>query len=187
MVSRHDATLNLASLIKHDLTAGDEVEGRGLLMPSEDVLAADGLHLATDLSWHITVRSAGGDDDFILTGSVSGVALQECRRCLSEVTIPMRSNFIYPMMFRSGHPRLELIETTEDDEEHLLFGQPEVDFASLLAQVFAIELPLTVLCKSDCKGLAIDGVNLNDYPEHTPGYDTPKVPSPFEVLKDLDL
>ena len=114
---KQDATLNLAHLLGGDVDAY-EVEDEGLLMPSEDLLAADDLRLQGPLKWSLTVRSTGGDDDFILEGETSGVALLECRRCLEDATVEVHSNFIYPMMYRPGSEDLTLLENDEDEEGH---------------------------------------------------------------------
>ena len=163
-------------------------DGEGELTPSEALLEADGLRVASPLHWQLSVRGTG-DGEYLLTGSVSGQVAQECRRCLSEVETRVRSRLIYPMTYRpkKGAEVLKLLEN-DDEDDVLVFSQPEVDFAPLLVQVFAIESPLTVLCKEDCRGLSLDGVNLNDYPEHaapTQPQGTP--PSPFESLKDIEL
>lgn len=185
-----DATLNLARLLKLDPDLGEEVTGSGTLMPPESLLQADGLRLAAPLAWNLSVRASGGTE-YLLTGAVQGQVVQECRRCLVDVPTPVRSSLIYPMVYRPrrGNAPLELLE--EDDQDDILvFSQPEVDFAPLLVQVFAIESPLTVLCKEDCKGLSLDGVNLNEHPDHASG-EPPRAqddaPSPFAGLKDLKL
>ena len=185
-MSRQDAILNLASLLKQNPEAGGEVEGDGLLMPEDTLLEADGLKLAEPLAWHLSVRSTGGDDDYLLIGEVSGTAVQECRRCLTDVTTTLRTDLIYPMAYKAGSGNLTLKESQED-EDMLIFGNPEVDFAPLLAQVFAIDLPLTALCKETCKGLSLDGVNLNDHPEHEAVVQRNERESPFAALKDLDV
>ena len=185
-MSRQDAILNLASLLKQNPEAGGEVEGDGLLMPEDTLLEADGLKLAEPLAWHLSVRSTGGDDDYLLIGEVSGTAVQECRRCLTDVTTTLRTDLIYPMAYKAGSGNLTLKESQED-EDMLIFGNPEVDFAPLLAQVFAIDLPLTALCKETCKGLSLDGVNLNDHPEHEAVVHRNERESPFAALKDLDV
>lgn len=187
MPVQQDATLNLATLLKLDPELGAEVAGEGEFMPSQELLEADGLRVAAPLDWDLTVRASGGDD-YILTGSVSGPVVQECRRCLTEVETPVRSSLVYPMLYRprKGGEVLRLLEDDEDDT--LVFSQPEVDFAPLLTQVFAIESPLTVLCKEDCRGLSLDGVNLNDHPEHAPPAQPGRsIPSPFASLKDIEL
>lgn len=186
MVFRPDATLNLASLLKHDLELGGEVHGDGLLMPSADLLKADGLTLTEPLHWQLTVRASGGDDDLLVTGSVAGVALLECRRCLSGVRVPLTARFIYPMAYRPGKAELSLLER-EVDNELLVFGRPEVDFAALLTQLFAIDLPWAILCRPDCRGLSLDGVNLNEHPDAASTPAEPDKDSPFGILKDLKV
>ena len=157
-------------------------------MPDRATLEADGLRLAEPIAWTLHIYNTGGDDDYIVEGSVEGVAKLECRRCLDEVLTELRSDFLYPMLYKPGVETLALIEEEEDDDI-LVFGKPEVDFAPLLAQVFAIELPITVLCKETCKGLSVDGVNLNEHPDHVPDASNEQetADSPFAVLKDLDL
>jgi len=188
MVFRSAATLNLASLLKHDLGLGGEVHGDGLLMPSAELLKADGLTLQEPLRWQLTVHSSGGDDDLLVTGSVAGVALLECRRCLSAVKTPLTARFIYPMAYRPGKAELSLLER-EGDGDLLIFGHPEVDFAVLLTQLFAIDLPWAILCQPDCRGLSLAGVNLNEHPDaaSTPAEPDRDKDSPFGILKDLKV
>jgi uncharacterized protein len=188
MVSRRDALLNLAPLLNRAPGSADEVVGTGLLEPEPELLEADGLVLDGPLSWEVTVRNTGGDDDFIVDGRVSGHAVQECRRCLTEVVTEARATFVMPMHYLASEEGLRLDEVSDDDEERLVFGRPEVDFAPLLAQLFAIELPLTALCREDCKGLSLDGVDLNEHPElEEADRARREEASPFEVLKDIDL
>jgi len=188
MVSRRDALLNLAPLLNRAPGSADEVVGTGLLEPEPELLEADGLVLDGPLTWEVTVRNTGGDDDFIVDGRVSGHAVQECRRCLTEVLTEAQATFVMPMLYLASEEALRLDEVSEDDEERLVFGRPEVDFAQLLAQLFAIELPLTALCREDCKGLSLDGVNLNEHPELEEADRARRdEASPFEVLKDIDL
>lgn len=190
MVVRRDALVNLASLLRSRAPGSeDEISEEGALQPDDDVLLASDLRLAGPLSWSLTVQRTGGDDDdFLGHGEVEGQAVLECRRCLSDVVVDVRSEFFYPMAYRpSEDPALKFTE--EEGDDLLTFGQPVVDFAPLLAQVFAIDVPLTALCREDCKGLSLDGVNLNEHPEAAVGIDDREQgrPSPFEALKDLDL
>lgn len=188
MVSRRDALLNLAPLLNRAPGSADEVVGTGLLEPEPELLEADGLVLDRPLEWEVTVRNTGGDDDFIVDGRVSGGAVQECRRCLTEVVTEARATFVMPMLYLASEESLRLDEVSDDNEERLVFGRPEVDFAPLLAQLFAIELPLTALCREDCKGLSLDGVNLNEHPElEEEDRARRDAASPFEALKDIDL
>ena len=102
-----------------------------------------------------------------------------------RVAVPLHWELTYRP--RKGGEVLQLLENNDEDDT-LVFSQPEVDFAPLLTQVFAIESPLTVLCKEDCRGLSLDGVNLNDHPEHAPPAQPARsTPSPFASLKDIEL
>jgi uncharacterized protein len=190
MQSRSDATLNLSSLLTHGPGAPLDVRGEGWLRPAQAFLDADGLQLAGPLKWRLSVVNAGGDDDFVLEGSVSGPTLAECRRCLTEVRTEVSTSFVYPMKYRPSDKPLLLDEFDEDGKDDVLvFGAPEVDFAAFLTQLLAIEQPITVLCKEACLGLNEQGVNLNDHPELAPATsDTqPRPESPFQALRDIDL
>lgn len=188
MSVRNDATLNLSRLLHKDSTEY-EVSGEGLLAPDADLLAANDLRLGEPLEWTLTVRGTGGDDDFLLEGEVRGTALMECRRCLDDVPVEIETDLIYPMIYRPGSGELTLVETEEDDEDVLSFGRPDVDFANLLTQLVAIDLPLTALCREDCRGLSSAGVNLNEHPEAAEDDAEEERPeeSPFAALKKLEL
>jgi uncharacterized protein len=165
MQSRRDATLNLASLLHHAPGSELEVEAEGLLEPAQELLEADGLRLAGPIAWQVRVVNTGGDDDFVADGDVSATAVLECRRCLTEVAVEVEAEFVFPMSYRPSDRPLRLEELEEEEEELLVFGRPEVDFAPLLTELIAIEVPLTALCREDCRGLNLDGVNLNEHPE----------------------
>lgn len=182
--------MNLAALLRHSPGADDEVSAEGELEPDAEVLRQHDLRLAEPLHWSLQVINAGGDDDFVVTGEVHGTALLECRRCLTEVVSEVATELVYPMRYRAGDETVvQLSEDDEGEEDLLEFAQPIVDFAPLLVQAFAIDLPLTALCRDDCKGLSIDGVNLNEHPDHVPDTDAraSEKRSPFEALKDIDL
>jgi uncharacterized protein len=183
---RDTATLNLAKLI---LQNGQdfEVEDEGLLMPSDELLESDGLRLSEPIHWHLTVRDTGGDGNFLLEGHATTTAVLECRRCLTDVPTEISTEFYYPMIYRPGPAELKLLETNDEEDETLLFGKPQVDFAELVTQLLAMELPLTVLCREDCKGLSPEGVNLNDHPEAENTPQAAESESPFAALKDLKL
>ena len=185
------AVLNLASLLNHAPGSEGEVEGDGLLLPDAADLEAAGIALEGPLEWELVVTNAGGDDDFIVQGSVAGAALMECRRCLEIVATESEADLVYPAEYRPGTGAELRLEERDDEDDLLVFGRPQVDFADLLLQVFAIDLPLTVLCREECRGLSSDGVNLNDHPDHVAPdearSDEGAADSPFAALRDIDL
>ncbi len=100
------------------------------------------------------------------------------------------TSFVYPMEYRPSDRPLELDESDDEGQEDVLvFGGPEVDFASFLTQLLAIEQPLSALCKETCLGLNDEGVNLNDHPElaSEEKREAANGRSPFEALRDIDL
>lgn len=190
MVARRDALVNLASLLRSARGSDDEVIEEGLLEPGEEAQVADDVVLEEPLEWSLTVRRTGGDDeDFLVDGTVAGTAVLPCRRCLTDASVDVSAEFVYLMRHRhSDDPAIVLTEDDDVAEDVLEFGQPVVDFAPLLRQVFAIDVPLTALCREDCKGLSLDGVNLNDHPEAaTPADEGTRTPSPFAALGDLKV
>lgn len=188
MLSDYHATLNLAQLLRNSADTPDEVTGNGQLATEIGQLKDLGLQVEGPLIWELVVRNIGGDDDFLVDGNVKGTALLDCRRCLQKVPANIASDFFYPMNYVPGTTHLTLAELGDgkEDEDLLIFGQPEVDFGPMLIQLFAIELPLTALCRENCKGLSLDGINLNDHPEMVEDSKSSKS-SVFAVLKDLDL
>ena len=79
-------------LLNYAPNSPDEVGGEGLLEPDGTHLSEIGLRLQGPLAWRLTIRNAGGDDDFLAEGEVTGAALLECRRCLTDVPIPVASS-----------------------------------------------------------------------------------------------
>lgn len=190
MQSSGSAMLNLSSLLQHSPGAPLDVSGEGLFTPAHELLEADGLRLKGPLKWRLTVINAGGDDDFVLEGSVEGTVVMECRRCLVDVDTPVKTSFVYPMAYRPSELPLMLDEDGEEgDDELLIFGGPQVDFSAFLTELVAIELPITALCRPDCLGLSEDGVNLNEHPELAQEHKHvgTVTESPFAALKDVDI
>ncbi|HEX7003779.1 MAG TPA: YceD family protein [Trueperaceae bacterium] len=173
----HTAILNLSSLLTHDLSTGGEVEGEGEFMPSAD-WHSDEVSFEEPLEYSISVRSTGGDD-FIVQGEVSGEAMLPCRRCLEAVRVESRSNFLYPMKYRPAKPELEMVFDDEEDEV-LMFGRPEVDFAEMITEIFTVDLPLAVEHPEGvpCEPLA------ERYAQEQP---VSRSPSPFASLEDFDV
>ncbi len=175
MYARQDSVLNLSSLLNNSFNS-NEVVGKGLLTPLVDFSSE--ATFEEPLSWEITVRNTGGEDNFILTGKVEGKVIMSCRRCLEPVKVTSYSELIYKMVYSPNVNRLELIEI-EKDEEYLVFGKPETDFSEFLMQAFVVDLPITALCKEDCPGIIVEGLETKNL--------APSNSSPFAVLKDLQI
>lgn len=138
---------------------------------------SDEVSFEEPLHYHLSVRSAGGDD-FIVQGQVSGEAIVPCRRCLEGVQVPARSDFLYPMKYRPAKPELEMVFDDEEDEV-LMFGRPEVDFAEMITEIFSVDLPLAVECP--------EGVSCERLSERYAERAAKNTPSPFASLEDFDV
>lgn len=176
MSTRRDATLNLASLLRHDLNTGGEVEGKGEFMPDPS-WHSDEVRYEEPLGYELSVRSAGGED-YLVTGSATGKAIMPCRHCLEGVEVPSRSDFVYPMKYRPGRTGLEMVFDDEEDEL-LVFGRPEVDFAEMITEIFSVDLPLAVECP--------EGVSCERLSERYAQRAATAPESPFASLEDFDV
>lgn len=189
MSTRHEVVLNLGTLLQHAPGSSTEVVAEGDYFPSEELLEQYGLQVDGLLSYHIDVSNAGGDDDFIVQGSIRGTIISECRRCLDPVRTDLDVDFVFAMEYHPSEQPLYLHEPEDyDEDEYLIFGSPVVDFSDVLTQLFAFEEPLTVLCSEGCLGLNEDGINLNHHPElaqQVEEVEEDEESSPFAQLKDI--
>lgn len=188
---QQDVTLNLASLLGF---RGDDLVVEGVWQPDVERLEPLDLDVSEPLTWRIRIQRISGDEDvYLFDAKVSGVARMACRRCLTDVDVPVSTSLLYTLHYEpSSNPQPGAVFLREVDEEDVLvFQRPEVDFGDLLLEMLAVELPLTVLCREDCKGLSLDGINLNEHPEaaeqDAQDNESDANESPFAVLRDLDV
>jgi uncharacterized protein len=95
----------------------------------------------------------------LLQAEFQGEAAAECVRCLTGFTQPLHADFseLYAFDQRS---------TTESGL--ILPEDANIDLEPLVREYLLIELPISPICREDCKGLCpVCGVNLNEEPhEH---------------------
>ncbi len=92
----------------------------------------------------------------LVQGEFQGTAPAECVRCLSGFQQPLHTTFdeLYAFDKRS---------TTESGL--ILPEDANIDLEPLVRDYLLIEMPISPICKSDCKGLCpICGQNLNEEP-----------------------
>ncbi len=111
--------------------------------------AAPGVHVVGRLS-------GAGNGRFYLSGRLEGTALGECRRCLSQVQVPV-NNEVHLLFAES-----DLDEADEDDVVRLPAGEWELDLRPSVREEWLLAAPAYALCKDDCRGLCPScGVDLN--------------------------
>lgn len=105
---------------------------------------------------------------------ISGRVHTECARCLDEFELPVASNFTELYAFD---------ERSMSESQLLLPANHQIDLAPLAREYLLLDMPITPLCRPDCKGLCpVCGVNWNrERCEH----EQPPVDPRFSALKDL--
>lgn len=139
-----------------DLQRGP-VETVGEVAADDETLA--GLDLALTRPLRVTGRlQATGDGELFWRGEVSGEVEGACRRCLAEVTRPVRARF--DALF-STDP-----DAADDPSVYPLAPRAtHVDLRPVVREEVALAVPAYLLCREECAGLCPRcGADLNQGP-----------------------
>lgn len=118
----------------------------------------DGAPLTLDLRLESVVEGV------LVSGTVTAPVTAECARCLTPVSdtvsVPVTELFAYPDSATE--------QTSEEDEVSRLVGDL-LDLEPVLRDALVLDLPLSPLCRDDCRGLCAGcGERLDDLPaDHT--------------------
>lgn len=109
----------------------------------------------------------------IVQGGFSGQTQLECVRCLNEFAYSLHWEFTELFAFT---------KRSVSESGLLLPDDAHIDLEPLIREYAILEMPISPLCKKDCKGLCLDcGEDLNKVDcGHRPAND-----SPFSALKDI--
>ena len=137
------------------------------------------------LSWEVAVTNTG--DALLLRGSIKGVALTHCARCLDEFSVDICGEI-------EGYFLLSDNENTpqdmNEDEFDVLADNKIIALKPLLDAAILLELALIPLCSEDCRGLCSQcGQDLNeaDCACMQNDNDFEKEKNPFSVLKNFSF
>ena len=133
------------------------VETAGQLLPGDPSLQGADLELAGPVAVEGRLQETGQGDLYwhaFLSGSVKG----ECRRCLTDVSVPVD---IEIRVLFSADP-----ETAEDPGVYpMMRGAGEVDLGEAVREELVLAVPSYLVCRDGCAGLCSRcGANLNDGP-----------------------
>ena len=130
---------------------------RSLEAKAENV---DGLLGASDAVWEdddarpaepgVTVQgrlSSASQGRFYFSGRIEGTVAMECRRCLTDVAVPV-SEEVHLLFAESGSD-----EADEDDVYPIPAGARQLDLAPAIREEWLLAAPAFALCREDCKGL----------------------------------
>lgn len=140
-------------------------EHRVVGAPDEFGTAVIGVPAGSDLE--LDLRLEAVMEGVLVSGSVRGLAVGECVRCLDEVTsdvdVTLSELFVYPERAAVA------VEDGDDEEEdlHELDGDL-LDLEPALRDAVVPTLPFQPVCRPDCPGLCPQcGARLADDPAHT--------------------
>jgi uncharacterized protein len=108
------------------------------------------------------------NDDMIVRGTVSGLLLTSCARCLEEAAVPVVAPI--DMLFIAGEEggarrSEDTVEEIEETDSVEMYDGVELDLRDLIRDQMLVSLPLKPLCREDCRGLCPNcGANLNTSP-----------------------
>ena len=192
----------VATMDKLNLPIAD-ITPQGLSLACEATAEELGLNeaderLAGPLSIHLELSSH--ETDFSVSGSLDGMAVRQCVRCLREFEDPL-SMTVYADFVRQIEPRTkpavgmnrgerekraseadaDIPETDEEDEIYYYQGD-HIDLAPMLREQIILAAPIQPLCSENCAGLCPRcGQNLNE--ERCTCAPEP-VNNPFRVLRE---
>ncbi len=99
---------------------------------------------------YVTGRlSLAGHGRFYFSGSLKGSAATTCRRCLTDVSVPVQ-NAVQLLFAEAGTDEAE-----EDDVVPLPPGARVVDLRPAIREEWLLAVPGFALCREDCLGLCI--------------------------------
>lgn len=103
--------------------------------------------------------SSAGSGGFVWHGRLEGEVIIGCRRCLTDVTVPVKDD-AYVIFAESGS------DETDDPDVYVLDERSNnLDLRPAVREQWLLNVPAFALCREDCKGMCPKcGKNLNDGP-----------------------
>ena len=94
-------------------------------------------------------------EGILVTAEVSGIAAGECGRCLIDIELPVRVEFV------------ELFAYSQDEAFDYEVHDDTIDLEPVVRDAVVLSLPFQPVCQEDCLGLCPQcGVRLLDNPGH---------------------
>ncbi len=186
-------SLNLSQILRGggDVSNAGKTDVLEFSVPTTHGLETNVIPLLGDAEWR-AIASHVGDNEYWLAGTIRATLRLDCGRCLDPVEYSLESRFESLLRFDASVKIPTRL--VEDDEEVIVFGDPNIDLTALFAESISLDIPTMVKCKSKCKGLCVAcGANLNrtsacpetraDCPVF--GVQESKRENAFSALKDL--
>ena len=123
-------------------------------------------------------------DNVFVRGAMHGEVHVPCSRCLTTAAIDL-STPIRMTYARESEEVLDAeVEITDDDVDFSTYDGDEIDLGALFREQVLLAIPMTPLCRPECKGLCSQcGKDLNEGPCTCARPTDPR----FEALKGIKL
>lgn len=129
------------------------------LLPASDPIWAEGDPVPATPA-HVTGRlSKAGAGRYYWSGRIEGTAAVECRRCLTDVTVPVAED-VHVMYVEAGD------EVAVDPDAYQIPPRaPAIDLRPAVREQWLLSVPSFAVCREECKGLCPRcGADLNAGP-----------------------
>ena len=132
-----------------ELASDDPVWAEGDVRPTDGVTVAGRL-------------SSAGSGRFYFSGHLAGAARVECRRCLTDVQVPVEADV--HLIFAEAED-----EEIDDPDVYTIEAQDAMlDLRPAIREEWILSTPAFALCREECQGLCpVCGADLNEDPAHT--------------------
>lgn len=121
-------------------------------------VCAEGKINTADYSAEVRVEGAiecAGNEPFAFSGRITGTVRIPCGRCLTDVNLPYDAEFEFLFAFTE--------KSANDSDEVFLVSGSTLDLTEVAAGTIRADIPISVLCSDNCKGLCpVCGNNINE-------------------------
>jgi len=139
----------------------DDIREEGLRLAFDDMAACRGFDadLPEDMSLGGPLQ---GEADFSregrtihLSGKIRGVLVLRCHRCLGECSEKIEKEFYYLLQASEDDDTADMREVSlgADDLDVWNFQHGEIRLDEIFREQLLLQVPLKVLCSSECRGL----------------------------------
>ncbi|MDR0500853.1 MAG: DUF177 domain-containing protein [Coriobacteriales bacterium] len=130
------------------------------------------------ISYNLELTNTGGA--VLVSGVVKANTVAVCDRCLASCDLQLQGELQEYLVIKGSQADF----SDADAEFTVVDANEEIDLAAYMIAALIFELPITVLCKDECKGLCPRcGTNLNTSTCNCDG--ELSADHPFAVLKSL--
>ena len=141
-----------------------------------------GVALDSPVDAIITARQKN-EEDYTLSGSISGSVTTACDRCGKEISLAVDREFQYRICIGGQSECGAEYQCSNEDCETLYLTEAAIDSETIIAEQFVLAIPVQRLCDDLCKGLCKECGNDLNKKMCMCGEGNPN--SPFAILKKL--